>query len=101
MCSANLLREVLRLAGEGLTDAAVSDLTGVPPTTVGRWRRMSNLPPRRRGPRPQPRRPLELDSPAYSYLLGLYLGDGCVSCETRMSFLRVSLDAVSPAIIEE
>src|ERR1700735_3138408 len=38
---------------------------------------------------------------AYAYLLGLYLGDGCISAHAREVFrLRVVLDARYPGIIE-
>ena len=37
---------------------------------------------------------------AYSYLLGLYLGDGCISRVRRVFSLRISLDSKYPSIIE-
>lgn len=40
--------------------------------------------------------------PAYVYLLGLYLGDGCISTHRRSVYrLRITLDAAYPGIIEE
>jgi hypothetical protein len=36
----------------------------------------------------------------YCYLLGLYLGDGCISPHPRAFSLRISLDSKYPAIIE-
>jgi hypothetical protein len=40
--------------------------------------------------------------PAYVYLLGMYLGDGCLSAHPRGVFkLRISLDARYPAIAAE
>ena len=40
--------------------------------------------------------------PAYVYLLGIYLGDGCISAHRRGVFrLRVFLDAAYPGIAEE
>jgi len=39
---------------------------------------------------------------AYVYLLGLYLGDGCISAHARSVFrLRLTLDAAYPGIIRE
>jgi hypothetical protein len=38
---------------------------------------------------------------AYAYLLGVYLGDGCISEAARRVSLRVSLDIAYPGIIEE
>lgn len=40
--------------------------------------------------------------PSYPYLLGLYLGDGCISLHPRgVSRLRVNLDVKYPSIIDE
>ena len=40
--------------------------------------------------------------PSYVYLLGLYLGDGCISAHPRAVFrLRLTLDAAYPRIIRE
>lgn len=40
--------------------------------------------------------------PDYTYLLGLYLGDGCISAHRRRVYrLRITLDAAYPAIIAE
>jgi len=39
---------------------------------------------------------------AYGYLLGLYLGDGCISAHPRGVFrLRVVLDAAYPSIVDQ
>lgn len=39
---------------------------------------------------------------AYSYLLGMYLGDGCISNHPRGVFrLRITLDAIYPDIVAE
>ena len=43
-----------------------------------------------------------MDEPAYVYLLGLYLGDGCLSGHPRDVYrLRISLDAKYPNIVSE
>jgi hypothetical protein len=61
-------------------DREVAKITGVPIGTIRKWRTG-----RRRGPRHEPRAECprctgrHLDEPAYSYLLGLYLGDGCLT----------------------
>lgn len=40
--------------------------------------------------------------PSYTYLLGMYLGDGCISMHRRaVARLRIHLDAKYPRIIEE
>lgn len=44
----------------------------------------------------------DLDNEAYAYLLGLYLGDGCISAGRREVFrLRIKLDSRYPGIINE
>jgi hypothetical protein len=69
-----------RLSQQGLNDREVSQITGVPLRTIQKWRTGTRRAPGkvRQGREPDcPRctgRPL--DEPAYSYLLGLYLGDG-------------------------
>lgn len=44
----------------------------------------------------------ETEPAAYAYLLGLYLGDGCISAHARGVFrLRITLDTRHPGIIQE
>jgi hypothetical protein len=78
------------------------------PTTVGRWARghteaFGPGEPRPRAPQPRPRqrawRPP--DARSYAYLLGLYLGDGCLAHRERTIALQLSLDSVYPEIIED
>jgi hypothetical protein len=43
-----------------------------------------------------------VDERDYAYLLGMYLGDGCISAHPRGVWrLRITLDALYPGIIEE
>lgn len=42
-----------------------------------------------------------LDRPTYAYLLGLYLGDGCISHGPRAQRLRITLDHRYPGILAE
>jgi hypothetical protein len=61
-------------------DREVAEITGVPIGTIRRWRTGTRRGPRQARRADCPRctgRPLE--EPAYSYLLGLYLGDGCLT----------------------
>ncbi len=44
---------------------------------------------------------MPLLTPAYSRLLGYYLGDGCISAHARYFTLRVSCDASYPRIIDD
>lgn len=88
---------VLRLTGEGLHASEIARRTGVPRTTVRDWL-AGRLPQARRNGRScdacgaPPHRLADLP-PAYVYLLGLYLGDGCISAHRRGVYrLRVNLD---------
>jgi hypothetical protein len=91
----------LALVAAGHSDTVIARLTGIPRSTVREWR-VAGVPGRNRGARP-PRRPCPIchpgstDLPAadYAYLLGLYLGDGCVSKGPRTYCLRFFLDAAT------
>jgi Homeodomain-like domain len=101
--SAEEFNEVQRLVAEGMNDCAIARRTGVPRPTVRDWRC-----------RPQFSRRLSAGSTAcgvahdflalpaapYAYLLGLYLGDGCISRCRRVWRLRVMLDTKYPTIID-
>ena len=93
--------EAERWIAFGLNDCAIARLTGIPRTTIRDWRKRpaDAAAPRNACPRCS-------DSPlpeeTYSYLLGLYLGDGCLSEHARGVFrLRVALDKRYPGIIDE
>ena len=43
---------------------------------------------------------LRLPATAYCYVLGLYLGDGCISRSAQVWRLRITLDKKYPAIID-
>ena len=101
--SAEEFNEVQRLIAEGLNDCAIARRTRIPRRTVRDWRC-----------RPQARlRHFAGDSACgidhdfgsiaarpYCYLLGLYLGDGCISRSRRVWRLRIFLDAKYPAIVD-
>lgn len=101
---------VLRLKEAGKTDAEVSRLSGVPTNTIRAWRRI--------GPSSQAKAVLagielcadcglpkhrfeELAPELYAYVLGLYLGDGCLAAVRRSWNLRLTLDRAYPGIIDE
>jgi hypothetical protein len=99
---------VHRLAGDGLTAVQISRLSGVPRRTVCDW--LAGRVPRGAqdagaqacdrcgGSHAAP----DALPPRYAYLLGLYLGDGCISAHPRGVYrLRIKLDARYPLIIEE
>lgn len=98
---------VRNLIAAGRNDSQVSRLTRVPRSTVREWR----LGLRDATPRfvdgagkvcPGGHDFSDLPPLAYSYLLGLYLGDGWISYVRRGVWrLRVAMDAGYPGIIEE
>src|SRR5207247_5885297 len=48
------------------------------------------------------RRPEEVPAAPYAYLLGAYLGDGCLSLGKKGCYrLRISLDVAYPAVVGE
>jgi hypothetical protein len=108
--------QVLRLKRQGLNHCEISRQTGIARPTIRDWA-AGKLPhsfehkpvlygrPMGLGACPrcgaEAHRFDELSS-AYVYLLGLYLGDGCISSHARSVFrLRISLDQKYPGIIDE
>ena len=97
MRSESELDRVLALVRMGLTDREIANRTGVPRSTVGRWRRR---PRRRRSVAADPTwRPT--DRSAYAYLLGLYLGDGHIVVRGASASFRLSLDDRYPGVVDE
>jgi hypothetical protein len=109
--------EALRLAGDGLNNCEISRRIGVSRATVREWR-TGTLPHSFKSKPLLYGRPTESDatctrcgaakhrfdrfSTAYIYLLGLYLGDGCISKGARDVFrLRIALDVKYPGIVNE
>jgi hypothetical protein len=110
------LDEVLHVAvlvESGLNDCAIARQTGIPRSTVREWRQTRRWAPRTEGPRPVPTaggcavcghhlHRFDALPDTYAYLLGLYLGDGCLSGHRRgVLRLRIVLDARYPEIIRE
>lgn len=99
--------EALRWIAWGMNDCQISRLISVPRGTIRDWRHGSRAFARHAGSvaseRACPRcGEQELDGLSYSYLLGLYLGDGCLSLHRRGVYrLRIVLDQRYPNIIEE
>jgi hypothetical protein len=102
------VESVLHLARRGLNGCEIARATGIPRGTVRDW--VSGRIPRRVHGRPDEpcsgcHRHEDLvdpDFPAYSYLFGLYLGDGCISNQHRGVFhLRIFLDRRYPGIVME
>ena len=94
------MERVRQLLAEGLSTRQVAAITRVPFSTVARWRGGDTA---AFGAPPivvkRPWRPA--DAFSYAYLLGMYLGDGCLSQARKSVLLRISLDSSYPAIVEE
>ena len=90
----------LFLAGGGVNPCQISRLTHIPRTTIRDW-----LKPRYQHRPRRTRVALDLKSiprAEYSYLLGFYLGDGCLSLGPKGVYrLRIKTDSRYPSIIEE
>jgi hypothetical protein len=94
------------LIAAGLNDCAVARATGIPRTTVRDWRlgaRSSHVSiPQGCGVCGAPEHDFGALPDSYAYLLGLYLGDGCLSEHRRKVLrLRIVLDDHYPGIIRE
>jgi hypothetical protein len=103
MRSADEFNNVQRLAAAGLNDCAIARLTGIPRRTVRDLRCRPGVRPRNAAGSCDCGIEHDFASVAaepYSYLLGLYLGDGCISRHPRAFSLRISLDSKYPAIID-
>ncbi|HZC10299.1 MAG TPA: helix-turn-helix domain-containing protein [Mycobacterium sp.] len=102
MRSAEEFESVQRLIAAGVNDCAIARQTGIPRCTVRHWRRRPQIRPRPVGKSVCGvlHEFAAFPAAAYSYLLGLYLGDGCVSQSRRVWHLRITLDKKYPGIIE-
>jgi hypothetical protein len=103
---------VLELRGEGLGARRIARLTGLPVRTVTDWL-AGKLPHHSRVGSTgksteacdqcghEAHRFSQLPA-SYTYLLGLYLGDGCISSGPRGVYrLRITLDLAHPKIVDE
>jgi hypothetical protein len=92
-------RALTRL-GQGFSPTEAARALGIPRSTVRDWSY---------GCRTTLRRAdcsihelSSLQTPEYAYLLGIYLGDGCISpCPRGVWRLRVTLDSIYPGIVAE
>jgi hypothetical protein len=99
--------EALALIEQGLNDCEVSRRIGIPRSTIRDWRRPTYVPREPATPREIcPRCWLNAKRMRFSpgddaELLGMYLGDGCISQNARTKRLRIVLDAKYPGIISD
>ncbi|WP_432950011.1 helix-turn-helix domain-containing protein [Kribbella sp. CA-253562] len=100
MYDARIRRSALACLAAGESLSSVSRRLGVSRSAVRAWR---DDPPPRVDPTACPRcTDSTLPSAAYAELLGLYLGDGCLSEHRRFVYaLRVACDDVYPNLITE
>lgn len=101
-------REVLRvkkLVAEGHRDKEIARLTGIPRRTISGWRRGQDQIRDRShcvGRCTKEHDFAGLPAEPYAYLLGLYLGDGCVSAGRRGVWrMRITLDSTYLGIVDE
>lgn len=94
-----------RLLDAGLSQAEAARRTGIPRSTIRDWLRKgpAAVPMPAALPGSSCDHALDVVSEAaYAYLLGLYLGDGCISLQHRGVYrLRITLDTRYPGIIGE
>jgi hypothetical protein len=89
----------MRRIAAGINDCEISRRMGIPRGTIRDWRRPTYVPrepaiPRETCPRCwRAAKPIRFTPEDYCELLGLYLGDGCISEGPRTQRLRLSLDA--------
>jgi len=94
---------VLALSAAGRSALAIARLTGIPRSTVRDWVE-GRVPATGRTDEPAapPGHDPQLPAAEYVYLLGLYLGDGCLSAHPRGVYrLRIYLDLRYPGIVDE
>ncbi|MFI2376625.1 transcriptional regulator [Streptomyces sp. NPDC018964] len=97
-------KRALTLVAQGRSLNSVSKETGVSRYAIRSWQtRIEPLKPAGMScPRCQDVPSSPEDPAAYAYLLGLYLGDGCISTHRRGVYvMRITLDNAWPGIIDE
>ncbi len=95
------VEEVFAARATGLTHKEISDLTGVSIGCMRTWF-YSRVPTYEVTLKEHPPFAREsMPAETYSYLLGVYLGDGCLSRNGRSWTLRVVSDAAHPGLLDE
>jgi hypothetical protein len=98
-----LREQAIALARSGVRNAEIGQRLGIPPGTIGYWLHIDRA---KRGESPGRQRPCHrcsgapLDLAAYSYLLGLYLGDGHIVLQSRAACLRITCTQTWPGLMD-
>ncbi|NUQ98223.1 MAG: helix-turn-helix domain-containing protein [Streptomyces sp.] len=92
-------KRALALVSQGRSLNSVSKETGISRAAIRSWQ--DRLEPLPRMTPPTPETPA--DEIAYAYLLGLYLGDGCISAHPRGTgyYLRIACADAWPGLLQE
>jgi len=91
-------RHALRLMAGGRSLNSVSRETRISRSALREWRDCGIVPKQRSRAAAEP---LRTDGPAYPYLLGLYLGDGCISTSRRgVHVLRIACANAWPGLAD-
>ncbi|WP_217179965.1 helix-turn-helix domain-containing protein [Streptomyces sp. AC495_CC817] len=92
-------KRALALVAQGRSLNSVSRETGISRATIRSWQERLEPLPRITTPAPGP----PADEHAYAYLLGLYLGDGCISAHPRGTgyYLRIACADAWPGLIQQ
>jgi Homeodomain-like domain len=98
--------QALALVEAGLNDCEISRRLGIPRRTILDWRRPTYVSRRKVPLETCPRcwrsaKRMRFMPEDYAELLGLYLGDGCISAGPRTLRLRITLDLKYPQIVED
>jgi hypothetical protein len=106
--TAEEVAKCLVLSAEGINPCEIARRTGIPRATVRDWvvgkipRQFEESAPQTCNACGRPEHARERLPPEYVYLLGAYLGDGCISAHPRGVYrLRITLDTSYPGIIRE
>jgi hypothetical protein len=90
-------KRALALVAQGRSLNSVSRETGISRAAIRSWRGRLEPLPRTMAPDPGP----PADQRTYAYLLGLYLGDGCISAHPRSGhYLRIACANSWPGLID-
>ena len=97
------VEQVFALHAAGVATAEIARRTGIPRSTMRYWLgHGASYAERARRPCPPCGHLEDVPPGPYAFLLGLYLGDGCLSDVGRRVYrLRITLDKKYPGIIDE